>query len=229
MSRRSAKVARALREAPVREGMAKVIQAAAQRHIAESEGRKGPFKELKRLHGLYVKRTLNSKKLGERQMMAMQAGFRNGGVPLRNTGRGMNSLRGKCLLDGKNLRIRIRGERYMAYHEHGFTTRGPNFIPLTKKGARLGSKAAAIKAKHRRDGEDAGDEPLHRIVDLAMGLGARVETAEIYDRLVYGKDYIMAWRGVTVPARPFMAPTRPDLRTFGRTTAAALKVVLKGR
>lgn len=43
-----------------------------------------------------------------------------------------------------------------------------------------------------------------------------------------GRDYMMAWRGVTVPARPFILPTRQDLRVFGKSIYLGLKAALKG-
>ena len=47
--------------------------------------------------------------------------------------------------------------------------------------------------------------------------------------LVAGKDYLMAWRGVTVPARPFIMPTTDDLTVLGKSIYLGLKAVLKGR
>jgi hypothetical protein len=44
-----------------------------------------------------------------------------------------------------------------------------------------------------------------------------------------GKDFIMAWRGVTVPSRPFLLPTRKEMRMVGKTIYQSLKTVLKGR
>ena len=39
----------------------------------------------------------------------------------------------------------------------------------------------------------------------------------------------MAWKGVTVPARPFILPTRDDLRTLGVSIYLGLKILLKGK
>ena len=63
------------------------------------------------------------------------------------------------------------------YHQEGFTTRGPNYIPLTNK------------AKRKPPGADP----------------------ELFD-LVQGHDYVMAWQGVTIPARPMVRFTRDNLR-----------------
>ena len=46
--------------------------------------------------------------------------------------------------------------------------------------------------------------------------------------LVRGKDFKMAWKGVRVPARPFILPTKQDMITFGRSIYLGLKAVLKG-
>ena len=43
-----------------------------------------------------------------------------------------------------------------------------------------------------------------------------------------GKDYFMARRGVTVPARPFLLPTREDMGIIGRSIAIGLRSVFRG-
>lgn len=45
--------------------------------------------------------------------------------------------------------------------------------------------------------------------------------------LARGKDYTMAWRGVTVPARPFILPTKDDVLDMGRSVFLALKRLLR--
>jgi hypothetical protein len=49
------------------------------------------------------------------------------------------------------------------------------------------------------------------------------------ENLSRGKDFMMAWKGVTVPARPFILPTRDDLRTLGVSIYLGLKILLKGK
>lgn len=44
-----------------------------------------------------------------------------------------------------------------------------------------------------------------------------------------GKDFIMRWKGVTVPARPFILPTRDDMRTLGKSIYLGLRSILKGK
>jgi hypothetical protein len=39
----------------------------------------------------------------------------------------------------------------------------------------------------------------------------------------------MAWGGVTVPSRPFLLPTRNDMRDIGKSIYMSLKKLLKGR
>jgi hypothetical protein len=51
----------------------------------------------------------------------------------------------------------------------------------------------------------------------------------IKEGLVRGKDFSMAWRGVTVPSRPFILPTRDDLQRMGKDIYLGLKSILKGK
>ncbi len=98
--------------------------------------------------------------------------YRNGGQPLRNTGALKQSFETNVV---KNSSMDIdcvvsSPLAYAAYQQYGFTTAGPNFIPLNRKAARSHVKGANPKL----------------------------------EGLVQGKDYIMAWNGVTVPARPIV-------------------------
>lgn len=43
-----------------------------------------------------------------------------------------------------------------------------------------------------------------------------------------GRDFVMRWKGVKVPARPFLLPLREDVRTLGRSIYLGLRAVLKG-
>jgi hypothetical protein len=97
---------------------------------------------------------------------------------------------------GRNkLRVTLRGPMYALYQDRGFSTSGPNYIPLTFKG----------KRKH-----GTGNNPNN-------------------EGLIRGKDYTMAWNGVTVPARPFLLPTRTEMRGIGKSIYMSLKSILKGR
>ena len=41
-------------------------------------------------------------------------------------------------------------------------------------------------------------------------------------------DYMMAWGGVTVPARPFLLPTNAEMKDVGKSIYLSLKKILKG-
>jgi hypothetical protein len=47
--------------------------------------------------------------------------------------------------------------------------------------------------------------------------------------LVRGKDFVMAWQGVTVPKRPFMIPTNDEWGEIGKSIRLGLARILKGR
>lgn len=119
-------------------------------------------------------------------------GFRAHGEPLRDRGQLLAALSAQAapINDGVSLRL-LDGtpDHYGVYHQHGFETKGPNFIPLTLKARRI----------HRK-----GNDPK------AEGL-------------VRGKDYIMAWHGVTVPQRKLFNMPPEDLREIRWAIAAALK------
>lgn len=181
-------VARAIMSPAVRHGLAAVIQSQVQRHIAQGEGREGRFKPLRPLFGVWKDKKGNEK---------IQAGYRNNGQPLRDTGRLMRSIRAKVVNVDGGMKVVIRGEAYGAPHERGFRRPGPVLIPLTRKGAR------SVK-----DG----------MVNLSSG-----------SELIPGKDYIVAKKGTTTPARPYLLPTRADMTEFGRSLFLGLKLTLGGR
>lgn len=175
------RVRKALRDPQVVQGIATVASAWMQDHIDENKGRGAggvtvPHKPLKTVSSLF------------------QTSYRAGGQPLRNTGKLQRSLSATGTSSGNNLRLTLRGMRYGLYQDRGFKTKGPNYIPLTRKGAR-----------QHGTGNNPNAEGLKR-----------------------GKDFLMAWKGVTVPSRPFILPTREDLRSFGKSVYLGLKAVLKG-
>lgn len=106
-------------------------------------------------------------------------GFRDGGQPLRSDG----GLKASFHIEwpetgvfGNRARSTIAsGSTYAPYHQTGFKTSGPNYIPLTLKGRRL-----------HHPGADPAKEGLKR-----------------------GVDYVMAWKGVSVPARPMIDYSDP--------------------
>jgi len=141
-----------------------------------------------------TRKVMATKRVTEYRIAA--SSYRNGGQPLRDTGSLARSLGATCSGFGNSrLKIRMRGNKYGAYQDRGFTTRGPNYIPLSRKGAR----------------------------DHGTGQNPNAEG------LLKGKDYLMAWKGVTVPARPFILPTREDMIDFGRSVYLGLRQVLLRR
>jgi hypothetical protein len=121
--------------------------------------------------------------------------YRSGGQPLVDTGKLIGSLGADGARVGKGISITMKGRKYGLYQDRGFTTKKPNFIPLSMKGKR---------------GHATGRNPNK-------------------EGLEKGKDFIMAWRGVTVPSRPFIMPTRDDLRRLGTDIYFGLKSILKGK
>ena len=219
------RVAKALANDAVREGIAAAISSYAKKHIKMSEGR-GPNGEtvalaaLKPMSGEFwttkkpragntasatrqvLKAVSRKKKDGSivvKNVMVTEykmsgQSFRNGGQPLRDTGELMRSIGAKVEQAGPSrLSVTMQGLIYGIYHEKGFSTDGPNFIPLTKK----------AKKTH------------------ATGAGL--------DKLSPGKDYLMAWGGVTVPARPFLVPTNTEFVSIGKTIKIGLAKILKGK
>ena len=97
---------------------------------------------------------------------------RSGGQPLRDTGVLEASFAPpQTEVSERTATSTIAsGVPYAAFHQTGFQTKGPNFIPLTLRARRL-----------HRPGANPKDE------GLALGV-----------------DYVMAWKGVSVPARPIV-------------------------
>lgn len=137
---------------------------------------------------------IRRKKL-ETEYLVETTSFRAGGQPLRDTGDLARSLGATATSTGTRIRLGMLGNRYGLYQDRGFKTKGPNYIPLTKRGKR---------------GHGTGQNP-------------------IAEGLTRNKDFKMAWKGVTVPSRPFILPTRDDMLSFGRSIYLGLKAVLKGQ
>lgn len=114
--------------------------------------------------------------------------FRAGGQPLLDTGVTAASLNGETERDGDTLSATLRGPLHAVYHQHGFTTKGPNFIALTLKARRT-----HIKGRNPKE-----------------------------EGLVRGKDYIMAWQGVTVPQRKIFNLPEEDRSEIVATVTEAV-------
>jgi len=121
-------------------------------------------------------------------------GYRNGGQPLRDTGRLASSVNARSDRRASGLRIVLRGLKYGLFQDMGFRTAGPNYIPLTKRGSRYDSSKRAAAAG-----------------------------------MVSGQDYTRAKKGVTVPGRPFLLPTRNDKHDIGVSIKLGLESILKGK
>jgi phage gpG-like protein len=121
--------------------------------------------------------------------------YRAGGKPLRDTGQMMREMNAKGQAGGNGVSIILYGPLHAIFHELGFETSGPNYIPLTRKG----------KRSHA-----TGNNPTK-------------------EGLVRGKDFVMAWQGVTVPKRPFMIPTNDEWGEIGKSIRLGLARILKGR
>ncbi len=227
MSTWSRRVAAALRNTRIRQGIAQLAVAWMENHINENRGQPrqgavgasgaGPdgvaHRPLKQLFGRKwvrsmpkggftrsrtVTYTTPGGKVKQRtEYMIETAGYRNGGQPLVNRGTGgglLGSLNARGDRQSNGIRLVLRGHKYGLFQDMGFQTAGPNYIPLTKKGARYdsGKKARA-----------AG--------------------------MVPGQDFTGRKKGVTVPARPFLLPTRNDRRDIGVSIKLGLESILKGK
>jgi phage gpG-like protein len=81
--------------------------------------------------------------------------YRKGGKPLRDTGNLLRSIGAKAEQTGPaRLSIVMSGAIYGIYHEKGFSTSGPNFIPLTRKA----KKNHATGANPYTEGLQAGKD-----------------------------------------------------------------------
>jgi phage gpG-like protein len=229
------KVRKALGSASVRNGIAMMFVEAMANHIDQSQGRGSnggsvPHKPLKPMFGqhwtrkpvagesvvqtrdevvvVYKKPTKAAKKRARGQhipvtriektiteYLVRSPSYRNGGHPLRNTGKMERSLNAKGANNSTGMQITLRGVKYALFQDQGFTTNKPNYIPISAKGAR---------------GHGTGMNPRK-------------------EGLRKGKDYMMAWGGVTVPARPFLLPTKREIQDIGKSIAMSLKIILKGK
>lgn len=186
MSKNSRKIAAALRQPAVLDGIAQLFVRKMRKHIDDNYGRgqngeSVAHKPLKDIFGWYKGKQV--------------AGYRNGGQPLRNTGEMYRHLQATGSRTARGLSVTLVGPKYALYQDRGFKTSKPNFIPLSR----------SATSKHAT-GADPNTEGLVR-----------------------GRDYFMARRGVTVPSRPFLLPTRDEMREVGISIFMSLKSILKGK
>ena len=220
------RIAKAIRDPAVQNGIATLVARYSKEHIDNSVGRgeNGEATELEPLKAVKGQYWTNRKpkdgsgikgtrqrtvtktvKRGGKSVSVKQKvteyllegeSYRAGGKPLRDNGDMMREMDAKASTIGKNIQITMYGPLHAIFHEKGFTTNGPNFIPLTLKARR----------SHATGKKNPAKEGLKR-----------------------GKDYIMAWNGVTVPKRPFMVPTNDEWVEIGKSIRMGLNRILKGR
>lgn len=119
---------------------------------------------------------------------------RTGELPLLDRGLMSAALSGKDERTEDGQKSTLVGTMVAVYHQHGYKTKGPNFIPLTLAAARA-----------HQPGANPRDEGLVPWDD---------ETKE--------GDYVMAWRGVTVPQRKIFNLPPEDVQEIGETIAQAI-------
>lgn len=207
------KIRKALTDPRVPNGIAQVVAAAMKDHIDESRGRGKnggdvPHAPLKPLFGSYWTR---KPKQGEVV------------VQTRTTVSGKRTVT-EYLVRSPGYRngghpLRDTGQMYRELtatgrtpHAHGIkiTLRGPAHALYQDRGFSTNKPNYIPLTKKGKRGHGTGQNPM------AEGL-------------IRGKDFTMAWGGVTVPSRPFLLPTRNDMRDIGKSIYMSLKKLLKGR
>jgi phage gpG-like protein len=134
--------------------------------------------------------------------------YRAGGRPLRDDGRLYSSLANEYQPVRAGARWALTSPlRHAVYQHRGFQTRGPNFIPLTKKAKRNWTHNRRI----RRVGKAAGWPEIKIKEELAK------------HGLIEGETFIMAWGGVEVPARPIFNLPPEDRAEIRATVRRALR------
>lgn len=82
-------------------------------------------------------------------------GYRAGGEPLSDTGSLKGSLFGVVEVDGLTIKIGLRSNvEYALHHQVGFSTDGPNFIPLTQRARRDHRTGVDPETEGLVEGED---------------------------------------------------------------------------
>lgn len=128
--------------------------------------------------------------------------FRKGGQPLLDTRTSIyDRLDSRQVVRGRSLTLMLVGPLIALFHQNGYTTKGPNFIPLTLKARRNASmfkrlmRVRSVAAQFLRA---ASGSP--RVVDALRRLRSADDDLERAG-FVRGETYVMAWQGVTVEQR----------------------------
>lgn len=139
--------------------------------------------------------------------------FRAGGTPLRDTGALYSTLDHEATnVPGGRRWALTTPMKHALMQQAGYSTKGPNFIPLTKKARRNWTKLKPLKKAYQ--------EAIRR----KDYVGARrVEEQLDAAGLIEGTTYIMAWKGVTVPARPIFNLPPEDRAEIRATVRRSLK------
>lgn len=134
-----------------------------------------------------VRRAQNRLRYAKEAQSTGNPAYRAGGKPLLDTGEARASMTYRVRDIPRGVALDVGSPKpWLKGHQTGYATKGPNYIPLTRR----------AKAK------PAGANPA----DLD---------------LVPGYDYIMAWNGVTVPARPIVRFTEANHREIAQTLRRA--------
>lgn len=207
MSDLSRKIAAACSMPAVAAGIAQVFLAKMRDHLDDNMGRGpgGSTQQHAPLKPVYGYRWTSKVESGEEIVRTKAlpnggvlyytrtASYRNGGQPLRNTGDLYRNLQAEGAKVGDSIRVTLKGPQYGLYQDRGFTTSGPNYLPLSLKGVR----------QHATGGRERD--------------------------LKFGRDFTVRKKGVTVPARPFLLPTRAEMTEVGKSIYLSLKSTLKGK
>jgi len=152
-----------------------------------------------------------------------------GETPLSDTGgAGLEgSLTGKMEQTGPSeVTIRLvvpERFRYALYHQSGFSTKGPNFIPLTVK-----AKEAATLFKPLVTVLSAARKKVRAASGTASFIAALREERRAQEAMesagfIEGETYIMAWQGVTVPQRKIFNLPPENVEEIREAVTRALK------
>ena len=158
---------------------------------------------------------------------------RKGDKPLLDTRQTIYShLNSIETVNQKQITIKLRSggpnPKVAQYHQHGFKTKGPNFIPLTVKARRnqtqfkpLMKKRSAILKAQKQAAKSKNKKNSFKGFTTFI---AKLKAADALEAagFVEGETYIMAWKGVTVPQRKIFNLPPEDVEEIKRTIKEAL-------
>lgn len=159
--------------------------------------------------------------------------MRRGGQPLLDTKTTIYAhLNSAQIVRPRSIEVSLRSggpnPKVALYHQHGFKTKGPNFIPLTAKAKRNASKfgplmkkRSAILKEQRRAAKARGRNNslggFVRFIQRLRAVDAEIERAGFIE----GETYIMAWNGVDVPMRKIFNLPPEDIAEIKRVVKKA--------